>query len=276
MDKDILDKLNTGKTVKVYRAAQKIGNDYYPPMSAKVNGKLRDPIIFNEWEQSVEDPSIADEDGYMYLDKGNGKKVKARYNPYFHTSPTMLNDQFSEAQDRPNLVTMEVEIPESELDETNPYKAEKAKDSVGKKLWKAGIIQGQLSGRRQVNLSRWDKPIRIVPDDEVADNIIKQFGDKKIVMPTNVVPPNVRKALESKGIEFVQTDNKGYLVDGEHKGDHYSWRYGDNAEKNYKKHLKKLEKGNSKKEVEDFQKSLDSYMEANEKTRDDIPVVIKR
>jgi hypothetical protein len=49
-------------------------------------------------------------------------------------------------------VTVEVEIPESEL--TSGYKAEKAKDAVGKVEWKAGVVQGKLSGTRTVIRSR--------------------------------------------------------------------------------------------------------------------------
>ena len=42
------------------------------------------------------------------LDKANGATVPAAYNPYFHASGTPLNDQFSSAQTRPELVTVEV------------------------------------------------------------------------------------------------------------------------------------------------------------------------
>lgn len=220
-----IERLEKEPIIKAYRAMQIIDGELYPPMSAKVNGKLRAPIKLNVWERSDEDSSLVDENGMMKLNKGNGKTIYARYNPYFHSSPTMLNDQFSEAQDRDNLVTVEVEIPVSELNGENPYKADKAKDFVGIKEWKAGIIQGQLSGTRTVNLSRWDKPIRIVPEKEVAENIIKTFGGKNIIMPSNVVPPKIRIELEKLGISFVNTTNKGIIKDGEFAGDHYSKHY---------------------------------------------------
>ena len=202
-----IEELENGPKIKVYRAMQLIDGKLYPPMSAKVDGQLREPIELGQWEEAEERPDLADNKGYFKLDKGNKKSLKARYNPYFHTSYTPLNDQFSEAQDRPNLVIVEVEIPASEL--TSGYKADKAKDSVGEKEWKAGVIQGKLSGTRKVILSRWDKPIRIVPDSEVADEIVKMFEGKDIVMPSNVVTPSLRAELEKRGVPFVETDNQG-------------------------------------------------------------------
>lgn len=206
-DPALLERLESEPTIKVYRAMQLIDGKLYPPMSAKVDGKMREPIELGKWEQAEERPDLADEKGYFKLDKGNKTSLKARYNPYFHTSPTPLNDQFSSAQTRPELVTVEVEVPESEL--TSGYKAEKAKDSVGKMEWKAGVIQGKLSGTRTVILSRWDKPVRIVPDSEVADVIVKMFEGKDITMPSNVVTPSLRAELEKKGVPFVETDNSG-------------------------------------------------------------------
>ena len=212
-DPALLERLDSEPTIKVYRAMQLIDGKLYPPMSAKVDGKMREPIELGKWEQAEERPDLADEKGYFKLDKGNKTSLKARYNPYFHTSPTPLNDQFSSAQTRPELVTVEVEVPESEL--TSGYKAEKAKDSVGQMEWKAGVVQGKLSGTRTVILSRWDKPIRIVPDSEVADKIVEMFDGKDITMPSNVVTPSLRAELESRGIPFVETDNSGKPVEAD-------------------------------------------------------------
>lgn len=210
-DPALLERLDSEPTIKMYRAMQLIDGKLYPPMSAKVDGKMREPIELGKWEQAEERPDLADEKGYFKLDKGNKTSLKARYNPYFHTSPTPLNDQFSSAQTRPELVTVEVEVPESEL--TSGYKAEKAKDSVGQMEWKAGVVQSKLSGTRTVILSRWDKPIRIVPDSEVADKIVEMFDGKDITMPSNVVTPSLRTELESRGIPFVETDNNGKPVE---------------------------------------------------------------
>lgn len=228
-DPKTIEKLDKEDTVKVYRAMQ-LGEDgkLYPPMAAKVKGKFVQPIELGKWEQADERPELADKNGLFTLNKGNGKSLKAAYNPYLHTSRTPLNDQFSEAQSRPNIVTVEVEVPKSEL--TSGYRAEKAKDAVGEVEWKAGIIQGQLTGKRKVILSRWDRPVRIVPDSEVADVIVNDmFKDKKVVMPSNVVTPSLRKELEKLGVPFVETDNKGVLLEGEHAGTHYSKIYGKKA-----------------------------------------------
>jgi len=230
-DPKTIKKLDNEDTVKVYRAMQ-LGDDgkLYPPMAAKVKGKLVQPIELGKWEQADERPELADDKGMFTLNKGNGKSLKAAYNPYLHTSRTPLNDQFSEAQNRPNIVTVEVEVPKSEL--TSGYKADKAKDAVGEVEWKAGIIQGQLTGKRKLILSRWDKPVRIVPDSEVADVIVNDmFKDKKVIMPSNVVTPSLRKELEKLGVPFVETDNKGVLLEGEHAGTHYSKVYGKKAKK---------------------------------------------
>lgn len=228
-DPDTIKKLDKEDTVKVYRAMQ-VGEDgkLYPPMAAKVKGKFVEPIELGKWEQADERPELADDKGMFTLNKGNGKSLKAAYNPYIHTSRTPLNDQFSEAQNRPNIVTVEVEVPKSEL--TSGYKADKAKDAVGEVEWKAGIIQGQLTGKRKVVLSRWDKPVRIVPDSEVADVIVNNmFKGTIITMPSNVVTPSLRKELEKRGVPFVETDNRGRIVGGENDGMHYSKVYGKKA-----------------------------------------------
>ena len=238
-DPETIKKLDKEDTVKVYRAMQ-VGEDgkLYPPMAAKVKGKFVEPIELGKWEQADERPELADDKGMFTLNKGNGKSLKAAYNPYLHTSRTPLNDQFSEAQNRPNIVTVEVEVPKSEL--ASGYKADKAKDAVGEVEWKAGIIQGQLTGKRKVVLSRWDKPVRIVPDSEVADVIVNDmFKGKNITMPSNVVTPSLRKELEKRGVPFVETDNRGRIVGGENDGVHYSKVYGKNhREKGYRSILK--------------------------------------
>lgn len=217
----VIKKLESEPTIKVYRAMQLIDGKLYPPMSAIMpDGTMREASQLGAWEQAEENPELADEKGYFKLDKGNKTSVPARYNPYFHTSLTALNDQFASAQDRPNLVTVEMEIPASEL--TSGYKADKAKDSVGKLEWKAGVVQSKLSGTRAVILTRWAKPVRIVPDSEVAASIKEMFGDKNIVMPSNVVTPSLRKELEKLGVPFVETDNRGKIVDGKLKGMTYS------------------------------------------------------
>ena len=223
-----LDKLlNNVPTIKAYKTMQLIDGSLRAPMSGKVNGKLRDGIILGSWERSEERPDLCDDDGYFILNKANGKSVPAKYNPYFHSSDTMLNDQFSEAQDRNNLVVVEVEIPVSEIDGTEKYQAEKAHDPVGVKKWNAGVLQGKITGKRTVYLTRYDKPIRIVPNNEVARHISTIIRDKTTPIPTNVFWPDLKKEMEKIGYIFVKTDNKGVLLEGEHKGKTWSNVYGD-------------------------------------------------
>ena len=227
-DPKLIEELDKGAKVRVYRAMQLIDGKLYPPMASKINGEFVRPIELGKWEQADEHPELIDKNGRFNLNKGNGKGLKAAYNPYIHTSRTPLNDQFSEAQSRPNIVTVEVEIPKSEL--SSGYKADKAKDPVGEMEWKAGIVQGQLTGKRKVILSRWDKPIRIVPDSEVANVIVNDmFKGRTITMPSNVVTPSLRAELEKLGVPFVQTDNTGHVVGGQHDGKNYSKVYGNRA-----------------------------------------------
>ena len=219
-DEDEIERLEGEPTIRVYRAMQVIDGQLYPPMSAKVNGRLREPSHLGRWERADENPELATEDGKFKLDKGNRKSVPAAYNPYLHTSTTMLNDQFSEAQNRPNLVVVEMEVPVSEL--TSGYKAERAKDGVGVHDWKAGVVQGKLTGMREVILSRWAKPVRVVPASEVAESIMEQIDGELESLPSNVLTPDVRAELEKRGVRIVETDTKGRIVEGADKGKTWS------------------------------------------------------
>lgn len=264
-DADVLERLDSEPTIPAYRAMQFVpdpNGDWefdlgdgkgmqrgflYPPMSAKVDGKWRNPVRKDTWERSVEDPSRVQDEGphkgQFYLDRGDEGGVWAAYNPYFHSSDSMLNDQFKKAQSRDNLVVVEVMVPAREVAENNmnPYRAEKAQKSVGKHEWKAGAVQSQLTGTRNVYLSRWDKPHRIVPVDEVARNVEQQIRGQVKEMPSNVVWPQLRAELEKMGVNFVETDNKGNFTDGERKGQNYESVY---SAKNRlsKDELKALEK----------------------------------
>jgi ribosomal protein L21E len=215
-DEKTLRELDEGKTVKVYRAMQKQDGKYYPPMSGKVrstvvgkNGKARtkwewrDPIEMGSWEMAEERPDLANEDGTFTLDKGNGTKINAAYNPYIHTSRSPINDQFSSAWKRPELVTVEVEVPESEL--TSGYRAERAKDAVGEVEWKSGTVSNALAKTgdpRRVILSRYDRPVREVPVSEVAEEYARRLEGKDIEVPFNTVSPELRDALARRGVKI--------------------------------------------------------------------------
>lgn len=234
----LIEQLNLEPTVKVFRAMQIVDGELFPPMSITVNGKKREPSKIGQWEQSEENPELADEDGYFKLnkgknDKGENKSLKAKYNPYFHTSLFPLNDQFSEAQTRSNIVIVEGRVPKSEL--TSGYRAEKAKDSVGKMTWHSGPVAGilgQYEGKeREVILSRWFKPERIVPYDQIADISVQMFKGtslEKNPLPSNVFHPDLRNELEKRGVSFVETNNRGQLLD-DAEGRTWSSLYGKEA-----------------------------------------------
>ena len=220
VDDEEQKRLDNEPTVKVYRAMQEHDGKLYPPMSGRVreqyttkNGVVRNrwvwraPIAIGKWERSEEHPEMANEDGTFTLDKGNGSTINAAYNPYIHTSHTPINDQFSSAWNRPELVTVEVEVPESEL--TSGYRAEKAKDATGEVEWKSGPVGREMAAQgkpRMVILSRWDKPIRIVPVEEVADEYAKRLQGTGISVPFNTVPPALREALVARGVEISEPE----------------------------------------------------------------------
>lgn len=220
VDDEEAARLDSEPTVKVYRAMQEHDGKLYPPMSGRVktqvetkNGNMRtkwvwrSPIEIGKWEQSEEHPEMANEDGTFTLDKGNGSKINAAYNPYIHTSRTPINDQFSSAWNRPELVTVEVEVPASEL--TSGYHAEKAKDATGEVEWKSGPVGREMAAQgkpRMVILSRWDKPVRIVPVEEVADEYAVRLAGTGIKVPFNTVPPALREALVARGVEISEPE----------------------------------------------------------------------
>lgn len=232
-DKDEIERLEKEPKLTFYRAMLLIDGKLYPPMASKeATGKkspMREPSKLNEWERSDEHPENAfyeettdkktgETKGTWKVEitKDNGKSLVVAYNPYFHASDSMLNDQFASAQDRPQLVVVKCEVPASEMN--GDYQAEKALDPTGMKEWKAGTIQSKLTGTRNVMLSRWMKPVEIMKDKDVAEAIKKQMGDDLDEMPTNVVTPALRAELEKLGMKFVPTDNKGVILEGPFKG----------------------------------------------------------
>ncbi len=228
-DEATLEELETGETVKVYRAMQVIDGKLYPPMAAAVNGKRVEANELGVWIRADENPDLAIPDidpktkeqkvdkktgelkWKFKLDKGGkdatGKKatdIPAAYNPYWHTSRSPLNDQFKSAWIRPNIVVVECEVPVSEL--SSGYRAERAKDAVGEVDWKSGVVSGEVykqTGRvRKVILSRWCKPVRVLSDAEVAQRAKEFVGDAKVEIPENVLTPRQRIEFEKVGFKI--------------------------------------------------------------------------
>lgn len=206
-DKDTLDFLNKQKTITTYKTMQLVDGKLYPPMAARVDGKYEDASELGAWEMSVERPDLV-KDGKFKLDKGRGQgSLTAAYNPYMHSSNLVINDQFSGAYTRDNLVTVECEVPVSEM--TSGYHADGAKDSVGWHSWHTGTVAGQIRREtgveRKVFLSRWIKPVRILPDAEVANMYKELLGDTGIEVPDNVVTPGLLAELKKAGVPIKES-----------------------------------------------------------------------
>lgn len=206
-DNDTLDFLDKQKTITTYKTMQLVDGKLYPPMAARVDGKYEDASELGAWEMSVERPDLV-KDGKFKLDKGKGQgSLTAAYNPYMHSSNLVINDQFSGAYTRDNLVTVECEVPVSEM--TSGYHADGAKDGVGWHSWHTGTVAGQVRKatgvERKVFLSRWIKPVRILPDAEVANMYKELLGDTGIEVPDNVVTPGLLAELKKAGVPIKES-----------------------------------------------------------------------
>lgn len=156
---------------------------------------------------------------YFNLKKGEKGDVatddlEAAYNPYIHTSKSALNDQFRGAYLRPNLVLVEVLVPKSEIDGTNRYKADYAKDGIGFVPWNEGqvIKQAVAAGHpgRDVALSRYAKIGRVFTNAEWADRIDEELAPykDKITLPFITFPPEVLRGLANKGYKIEPPTSK--------------------------------------------------------------------
>lgn len=206
-----LDRLNKEKTFRMYSGMQELDGKLYSPMAAIIDGKRTDATEIGAWMRADERPDLV-KNGKFQLVKTDKKPgagegpVPAAYNPYMHTSTSVMNDQFSGAYARGNIKVVEWEIPESE--KTSGYHAEGAKDSVGLVPWTSGTVNSLLPKDRQrsVMLSRWRKAVRIVPDEEVAEKIAEQLSGTGLAIPWNVVTPNQLRELAKLGVPITTVE----------------------------------------------------------------------
>jgi hypothetical protein len=155
-----------------------------------VGRKATTMFEYGKWERSDEHPELATEDGKIDLIKPGNKEVGGvDYNPYIHIRPNKVNKQFKQAWERPNLIYVETEYPKSELE--GNYQAEKAALPVGKHPWGGG----------ELILSRWDKPVRMVPWEEVADDWEKEFAGRGVEF--DIVPPALLPILAERGVKIL-------------------------------------------------------------------------
>lgn len=208
-----LERLNKEKTFRMYSGMQEVDGKLYSPMAAIIDGKRTDATEIGAWMGADERPDLVKGGKFQLVktDKNPGAgegPVRAAYNPYMHTSTSMMNDQFTGAYARGNIKVVEWEIPESE--KTSGYRAEGAKDAVGLVPWHSGSVNGLLPKDRQrsVMLSRWRKAVRVVPDSEVAESIAEQLDGTGLAIPWNVVTPNQLRELVKLGVP-ITTDESG-------------------------------------------------------------------
>lgn len=206
-----LDRLNKEKTFRMYSGMQEVDGKLYSPMAAIIDGKRTDATEIGAWMGADERPDLVKNGKFQLVktDKNPGAgegPVPAAYNPYMHTSTSVMNDQFSGAYARGNIKVVEWEIPESE--KTSGYHAEGAKDSVGLVPWTSGTVNSLLPKDRQrsVMLSRWRKAVRIVPDEEVAEKIAAQLSGTGLAIPWNVVTPNQLRELAKLGVPITTVE----------------------------------------------------------------------
>lgn len=211
-DKDELDRLDKEKTFRMYSGMQEVDGKLYSPMAAIIDGKRTDATEIGAWMGADERPDLVKNGKFTLVktdkNKGVGEgDVPAAYNPYMHTSTSMMNDQFTGAYARGNIKVVEWEIPESE--KTSGYHAEGAKDSVGLVPWHSGSVNSLLpkDRQRQVMLSRWRKAVRVVPDSEVAESIAEQLKGTGLAIPWNVVTPNQVRELAKLGVPITTVES---------------------------------------------------------------------
>ena len=206
-----LDRLNKEKTFRMYSGMQEVDGKLYSPMAAIIDGKRTDATEIGAWMGADERPDLVKNGKFQLVktDKNPGAgegPVRAAYNPYMHTSTSMMNDQFTGAYARGNIKVVEWEIPESE--KTSGYRAEGAKDAVGLVPWHSGSVNSLLPKDRQrsVMLSRWRKAVRVVPDSEVAESIAEQIEGTGLAIPWNVVTPNQLRELVKLGVPITTVE----------------------------------------------------------------------
>lgn len=143
-----------------------------------------------KWEEAEEHPELVDDNGKVTLVKPNKSTVDGvAYDPYIHNRLEPVNLQFKDAWKRDDLVYVETEVAENDLNEG--YHADKALLPVGIHSWSNGDVM----------LSRYDKPVRVMAWEEVADAWAKRLNGKGVHF--DVVPPAMRSLLVERGVEIL-------------------------------------------------------------------------
>lgn len=142
-----------------------------------------------KWEEAEEHPELVDENGHVTLVKPNKSTVEVAYDPYIHNRLDPVNLQFKDAWKREELVYVETVVPETDLE--SGYHAEGALLPVGVHSWSNGDLI----------LSKYDKPVRIMPWEDVADAWVERLNGEGVHF--DVVPPALRPLLVERGVEIL-------------------------------------------------------------------------
>lgn len=142
-----------------------------------------------KWEEAEEHPELVDEKGHVVLVKPNKSTVEVAYDPYIHNRLDPVNLQFKDAWKRDELVYVETVVPETDLE--SGYHADQALLPVGVHSWSNGDVM----------LSKYDKPVRIMPWDAVADAWVERLDGNGVHF--DVVPPALRSFLVERGVEIL-------------------------------------------------------------------------
>lgn len=143
-----------------------------------------------KWEEAEEHPELVDDKGKVTLVKPNKSTVaNVAYDPYIHNRLEPVNLQFKDAWKRNDLVYVQTEVAENDLNDG--YHADKALLPVGVHSWSNGAVM----------LSRYDKPVRIMPWEDVADAWATRLNGEGVEF--DVVPPALRSLLLERGVEIL-------------------------------------------------------------------------
>lgn len=142
-----------------------------------------------KWEEAEEHPELVDEKGHVALVKPNKSTVEVAYDPYIHNRLDPVNLQFKDAWKRDELVYVETVVPETDLE--SGYHADQALLPVGVHSWSNGDVM----------LSKYDKPVRIMPWEAVADAWVERLNGNGVHF--DVVPPALRSLLVERGVEIL-------------------------------------------------------------------------
>ena len=199
-----------------YQATETIDENTGLPSGLLVKVKQDGKKSFSYLPASENQHLINDDWSNLYFNlrkkvQKNGKwvysDVPARYNPYEHSSNSMLDDQFSAAYLRDNLVTVKMYVPISE--DNGAYRAKWSKDPTGWSDWKTGTVAGKIGKQkdlqRRVYLSRYAAPVEIVPDSEVAQAYKHYIEGTDVAIPDNVVSPNLLNELRKAGVPIEES-----------------------------------------------------------------------